>query len=410
MLKPQEALKKVLNTARNGRPARVPLTEACFLVAAEQVKAAESYPFFSNSSMDGFAVRSADLKGAAAERPVSLPLAGEVRTAAGETLVLPHGRTIRIMTGGVLPEGADAVVKREDVKERESEIVFYRPAGAGSFINRRGEEIAAGTLLWPAGRQLDPPALGLFASLGIDKVKIYPAPKISLIATGDELVEAGRPRAAGQVCDSISPMLVSCLRQIGIQIPRVLRCRDELDVLTRSIRARLEESDIVITVGGVSMGDYDLVMGSVKRLAVRQVFWKVAQKPGKPLFFGRRRRKLVFGLPGNPASALVCYLLYVLPAIRKIMGFAEPGPFWHQGRLAAAVSNRSSRTCYARGNYQAQAGGGYSLETAQRQSSYMLSSFAGANALIELPPGPLSLAAGRTVNFCKVPWAEPVCR
>ena len=181
MLEPHEALKKVLDNTRTARPALVSLSEACFLVAAEQVKAPESYPFFSNSSMDGYAVRCVDLKAASAERPVSLLLAGEVRAAAGENLVLTPGKTIRIMTGGMLPQGADAVVKREDVKELESEIEFYRPVEKGSFINRRGEEIASGTVLWPAGRQLDPPALGLLASMGIDKMKIYPANRFLMI-------------------------------------------------------------------------------------------------------------------------------------------------------------------------------------------------------------------------------------
>ena len=314
------------------------------------------------------------------------------------------------MTGGVLPEGADAVVKREDVKEGRSDITFYHAAEAGSFINHRGEEIAEGAVLWPAGRRIDPAALGLFASLNIDRVKVFPAPKVSLVTTGDELVEVGAPRTGGQIYDSISPMLVSCLQQAGAGIARVLRCADELSVLSETVRAAYRESDITITVGGVSMGDYDLVLRCMEELGVERVFWKVAQKPGKPLFFGKGDGKLVFGLPGNPASALVCYLLYVLPAIRKMMGYSEPGPLWYQGRLTRKVSNTDTRTCFARGSYALESNGGYRLETARGQSSYMLSSFAGANALIELPPGPATLAAGQTADFTPIHWTEPVCR
>ena len=157
------------------------------------------------------------------------------------------------------------------------------------------------------------------------------------------------------------------------------------------------------------MGDYDLVLRCLEQLGVERMFWKVAQKPGKPLFFGKSGRKLVFGLPGNPASSLVCYLLYVLPAIRQMMGYPEPGPVWYQGRLAADVSNNDSRTFFARGIYVPEHPGGYRLETALGQSSYMLSSFAGANALIELPSGPVTLEAGRKADFTPLSWTEPVC-
>ena len=177
MLQPREALGKVIESTQSSAPVLVPLAEACSLVTAEEVLSPAAYPFFSNSSMDGYAVRSVDLKGASADEPVILPLAGEVRAASGETLRLPPGRTIRIMTGGALPEGADAVVKREDVKEAQGRITFYRAVDPGSSINRQGEEIAAGTVLWPAGRRINPAALGLFASQGIGRVKYSRLPK-----------------------------------------------------------------------------------------------------------------------------------------------------------------------------------------------------------------------------------------
>jgi molybdopterin molybdotransferase len=404
MLQPQEALGKVLDSVRTVKPEQVPLADACCLVPAQDVKATEAYPFFSNSSMDGYAVRRDDLESASPETPVTLPLAGEVRAAPGESLELPPGKTIRIMTGGVLPGGADAVVRREDVEEKPEEVVFYKLPAAGSYINRCGEEISAGMVLWPAGRQINPTVLGLLSTMGFDRVTVFPPPEISIITTGDELVAAGKPRAEGQIYDSISPILVSCLEHAGVSNSRVLMAGDDPEGLTRTIRARLEESDIVITVGGVSVGDYDLVMRSMEELGVERVFWKVMQKPGKPLFFGRRGKKLVFGLPGNPASALVCYLLYVLPAIRKMMGFEEAGPCWSKGRLAKSVSNNDSRTCFARGIFSRETDEGFRLETTVGQSSYMLSSFAAANALIELPPGPITLDAGQRVNFMQLPW------
>jgi len=399
MLTPSEAIQLVLATARTGRAVERPLEEACFLVAAEDIIARQAYPYFSYSSMDGYAVHSGDLAGASADKPVTLPLAGEIRAGTEKRPVLPPGQAMRIMTGGPVPEGCDAVVQREDVGEGEESVTFYGPVAEGNFINREGEEVARGDILWRAGEMLTPAAVGLLATHGVSSAAVYPAPSVFVLTTGDELVAPGRPRSYGQVYDSVTPMLAAAFRAAGIDRITSRRCKDDPgslhDILTRA----LAESDMVVTVGGVSMGDYDFVGDAAERAGVEKVFWKVRQKPGKPLYFGTKADRLLFGLPGNPAAALACFHLYILPVLRRTMGFSTTGPEWRNGVLAQEMENETDRTNFLRVVARKDNRGGYLLEQAGRQSSYMLNSFSRANALARLPPGPLKLGAGETVQF-----------
>ena len=399
MLTPSEAIRLVLETAAKGHAVEKSLEQACFLVAAEDIVAEQAYPYFSYSAMDGYAVHSADLAEACAERPVTLTLAGEIRAGAGESPVLRRAHAIRIMTGAPLPEGCDAVVKREDVAEREDSVVFSGPVAKGNFINRQGEEIEQGSVLWPAGEILNPAAVGLLTTFGICSAAVYPAPSVSVIATGDELIAPGQPRSGGLIYDSATPMLAAAFRAAHIERIDSLRCRDDPTALQEALSRALADSDIVVTVGGVSMGDYDFVDDAAERAGVEKVFWKVSQKPGKPLYFGSKGDRLLFGLPGNPAAVLACFHLYVLPALRRIMGFSAPGPEWRSGFLAEAMDNGTDRTNFLRVVARRDGRGHYLLERAGGQSSYMLGSFSRANALALIPPGPVRLDAGEKVQF-----------
>ncbi len=404
MLTPSKAIELVLEAARKGRAVERPLEEACFLVTAEDVIAEQAYPYFSYSSMDGYAVHSEDLDGASADNPVTLPLAGEIRAAAGKRPVLPRGQAIRIMTGGPMPEGSDAVVQQEDVDEKADSVTFYGPVAKGNFINREGEEIARGDILWPAGKALNPAAIGLIATFGVSSIAVYPAPSVFILTTGDELIAPGEPRGYGEIYDSVTPMLASALRRAGFDRISSRRCKDDRGLLHDALSLALAESDIVVSVGGVSMGEYDFVRDVAERAGVEKIFWKVSQKPGKPLYFGKKGDTLLFGLPGNPAAALACLQLYVLPAARRIMGYSSPGPEWLNGVIAEAMENRPDRTNFLRVVARKDAHGGYLLERAGGQSSYMLSSFSRANALAQLPPGPVRIDAGEKVQFAPLFW------
>lgn len=404
MLTPSKAIELVLEAAQKGRAVERPLEEACFLVTAEDVIAEQAYPYFSYSSMDGYAVHSEDLDGASADNPVTLPLAGEIRAATGKRPVLPRGQAIRIMTGGPMPEGSDAVVQQEDVDEKADLVTFYGPVAKGNFINREGEEIARGDILWPAGKALNPAAIGLIATFGVSSIAVYPAPSVFILTTGDELIAPGEPRGYGEIYDSVTPMLASALRRAGFDRISSRRCKDDRGLLLDALSLALAESDIVVSVGGVSVGEYDFVRDVAERAGVEKIFWKVSQKPGKPLYFGKKGDTLLFGLPGNPAAALACLQLYVLPAARRIMGYSSPGPEWLNGVIAEAMENRTDRTNFLRVVARKDAHGGYLLERAGGQSSYMLSSFSRANALAQLPPGPVRIDAGEKVQFAPLFW------
>jgi len=398
LIAPEQALALVLKHAPVGLPVKAPLVAAGSHVAAEDIAASAAYPWFSFSAMDGYAVASADLVAASADNRVTLPVDAEIRAGNTERMALPRGRAMRIMTGAPLPEGADSVVPREEVGEEGQSAVFSAAAEPGRFINRAGEEIAAGEVVWRAGEMLTPAGVGLLAALGVDSVSVYPRPVVSVVSTGDELVEPGEARAHGQIFDSLTPALSCALAdELCFEIHQY-RCPDDRESLYCMLGLALEKTDLALVAGGVSVGDYDFSLPVFERLEVRKIFHGVDQKPGKPLYFGKKGEKAVFGLPGNPASALACFYLYVRPAVRRFAGFADPRPAWKKGRLAGPVENRQARTHFVRGQATL-TGTGWEVKPAGRQSSYMLVSFSRANALVKLPPGPVSLAGGEEVDF-----------
>jgi molybdopterin molybdotransferase len=408
LISPQEALELVLSTTGKGEPERLSLEECGGLVCAVDIHAERAWPFFSFSAVDGYAVRVADITDASAGNPVSLTVSGEVRAAAGEKAMLSPGSAMRVMTGGALPDGAEAVVMREETREEKSSVTFFAPARPGQHINREGEELTAGTLLVKAGSILSPPAIGLLATLGHERIPVYPPPAVSVLTTGDELVPPGAQLSHGQIYDSIAPMLSAALRAAGVKKIETCRCTDDPETLIKSFSACLERSDIVLTVGGVSMGDYDHLGGVFERAGVKKVFWKVAQKPGKPLYFGHCDSKLVFGLPGNPAAALACFSLYALSAIRCFMGRSEPAPRWRQGVLIEGIENRETRVNFMRGDYTLNDRGEYELRRAGGQVSYMLGSYAASSVLLEIPAGPVRLESGACVRFLPHYWEDPL--
>ena len=398
LLSPERALELVLESVPAGLPVNTPLVSACRHVAAGDVAAPEAYPWFSFSAMDGYTVAAEDIALASAANPVSLPVQAEIRAGETKKIALERGKTLRIMTGAALPEGADSVVPREVVGEEGDRAVFSAPTEAGKYINRAGEEIPTGEVVWKAGEVLTPAAVGLLASLGLDSVPVYPRPVVALVSTGDELVTPGEDRCYGQIYDSLTPALSCALADEWTFDIHQYRCPDDRESLYAVLSLALDKCDLLLVAGGVSAGDYDFTLPVFGRLGVRRIFHGVDQKPGKPLFFGMKDEKPVFGLPGNPASALVCFHLYVKPAIRRFAGFAAPGPAWENGRLAERMENREKRTNFVRALARESADG-WQVSAAGLQNSYMLVSFARANALLRLPPGPLSLAKGKEIEF-----------
>lgn len=316
MLTPSQALRIILDGVGPLPGRGVDLDEALGRVLAEDIQSTEAIPPFVNSAMDGYAVRGADLEAV----PVRLKVVGDRAAGGTGSEVVARGTALRIMTGAPMPEGADTVVPVE-LTARDGDFVEIRktvPVGAN--IRLAGEDVREGEIVLTTGALLRASELGLLAALGRPRVTVVPPPTVAVITTGDELVEVSSPLGPGQIRDANLHSLCAQVRACGaipLPIPRV---KDDAGVLEAALRSALERADAVITNGGISMGEYDHIKPVMERLGVERLFWQVAQKPGKPMAFSLWRGKPVFGVPGNPVSALICFEEYVRPALRKMMG------------------------------------------------------------------------------------------
>jgi molybdopterin molybdotransferase len=319
MITVREALDLVLADVAPLGVETVALPHAAGRVLAEAVTATRDVPPFRNTAMDGYAVRAADVASAASARPVRLRILEVVGAGAVPRAEVTGGTATKIMTGSPMPEGADAVVRIEDTSEAGGEVHIRVGVPAGANVRHPGEDMKVGERVLGAGRPLRPADIGLLASLGAAVVRVSRRPEVAILATGDELVEIGQPLGPGQIVNSNAYTLAAAVEEAGA-VARVLGiARDSADATRRAFADALA-SDMVLSTGGVSMGSFDIVREVLAGLGVRERFWKVAQKPGKPLTFGVREPTPVFGLPGNPVSALVCFYIYVRPALRAMMG------------------------------------------------------------------------------------------
>ena len=335
MISVREALACVLGELPRLGAEQVAVTRARGRVLAEAIRAPRDVPPFANSAMDGYAVRAADTSGAAATRPVALRVLETVGAGGLPQQAVAAGAAIRIMTGAVVPEGADAVVRVEDTREVAGGVEILNAVRSGNAIRHAGEDMRADEVVLTVGRLLRPADVGLLASLGFAMVRVVRRPRVTVLVTGDELVEVGQPLGPGQIFNSNAYTLAAAVEEAG-GIPTLLGIvRDEPELM-RSAFAEAFSADMVLSTGGVSMGSFDFVRRILQDLSYQERFWQVAQKPGKPLTFGLRRDVPVFGLPGNPVSSLVCFYVYVLPALRMMMGLQQV----HLPNVAAVLTER----------------------------------------------------------------------
>lgn len=393
MLSVSEAQSIVLNHTQTPAGDVEALTSALLgHVLAEPVTADLDSPPFDKSMMDGFAVRASDCATAESR----LRVVGEVTAGSDSVPALDAGTAVRIMTGAPIPDGADAVVMKERCRDLDDAVVID-PVEAGTNILRRGSEMQAGQVVLDVGTRLRAPEFGLLAAVGRTTVSVYPAPRVSVIATGDELVEANMTPRAGQIRNSNGPMLVMQAVQAGA-LPRYLGiARDEPNVMRSLIREGLEGGGVVILSGGVSAGSYDLVPSVLTDLGVETHFHKVAMKPGKPILFGTRGDVLVFGLPGNPVSSFVCFELFVRPALNKLRGESEPIASPISLPLAESLRYNSDRPTYYPAKRR-RSEHGIVVEPVPWIGSADLKSVTRTDALILLPAGESDLPAGQSVS------------
>jgi molybdopterin molybdotransferase len=398
MLAVSEAQAIVLQHAHPLPPEGTPLnSQALGLVLAEDVASDLDMPPFDKALMDGYALRAADLT----EGGGTLTVIEEVT--AGNTPARPvgPGQATRIMTGAPMPDGADAVVMLERTRALDGEQVrLEEPARPGQNVLARGEEMRRGQTVLSAGALLRPQEFGVLATVGRTAVRVHPRPRVALLSTGDELVDASEVPGPGQIRNSNGPMLAAQVLRAG-GVPHSMGIgRDRVDDLRQLITEGLRAS-ILILSGGVSAGKLDLVPGVLQELAVQPHFHKVKMKPGKPAFFGSRDGTLVFGLPGNPVSALVCFELFVRPAIRKLSGHADAGPFLVQATLIEDFAYRTDRPTYHPARLH-QGENGWRVLPVPWFGSPDLRGLTRANAFVLFPPGDHVHHAGQPFAVLKV--------
>ena len=358
-------------------------------VLAGDVSSDLDSPPFAKSLRDGYAMRNADTAG----QPVQLKVVGEVAAGAKGQFTIGAGEAARIFTGAPIPDGADVVVMQEDC-QRDGEAVLIRGmARAGQWILPRGAEYRRGDVVLAAGTRLGPAELGLLASVGCVRASIFPRVRTGILSTGSEIVEPAIVPTGSQIRNSNGPMLEALCRQSGACPTYLGIVRDDRNDLINQLRQSLDQHDITIVSGGVSVGDHDHLPHVLAELGVTTHFHQVAMKPGKPVLFGSRGPKLLFGLPGNPVSAGVCFELFVRPAIRKLMGIATPEPAWIHLPLATDFTTSNDRPTFfpariaIRDDRQL-------VQPNGRMNSANLNTLAGADALVMAPAGSLSLKAG----------------
>jgi molybdopterin molybdotransferase len=383
----------VLEHARPLPAEEVAVAAAAGRVAAADVKALVDLPPFPSSAMDGFAVRSGDLPGA-------LRVTGESAAGAPFQGTVGVGEAVAISTGGVVPEGSDAVLPIEYVVTNDNAIETAEVLDVGANVRPRGGDVRGGEVVVARGTLLRAAHVAAAAAAGVASIPCARRPRVAVVATGSELVPPGRELGHGQVYEANGAMLAAALRAAGAEVLSVETAGDDEQVL-RSALARGLGADALVTSGGVSVGEHDLVRAVERELGVEEIFWRIAMRPGKPLAFGVRDATLVFGLPGNPVSALVGCELFVKPALRALQGLAEPLPVFEPGRLSQSLRRNGERDQFVRALVRREADG-IELDPVRGQESHMIARSSLADALIHVPRGNGEVAAGDTVSWLRL--------
>jgi molybdopterin molybdotransferase len=400
MLSLDRAMREVVARFAPTPVERVALKDALGLCTAEPLHARFDAPGFDNSAMDGYAVRAVDVVGASDSSPVVLRLVAESRAGGPSPSALPVGHAAPIFTGAPLPPGADAIVVREDSTREDATVLLRFASPPGHHVRRRGEDSSVGDALVAAGSTIDGGVIALLASQGHHELVVHRRPRVAVLTTGDELrdVETGE---AGTLLDSNGPMLDALIREAGGEPVRLPRAGDSLEPLKDALREGLR-ADLLVTTGGVSVGDHDHVRAALEAVGIALAFWKVALKPGKPLVFGTREdRGAVLGLPGNPVSAFVTFHLFVRPVIRTLLGDTAPWPAVRRARLGAPLRHATGRTELLRARLEG-FGEDERVEVLPRQGSGALASLGSAEVLVVLPAEVETIGAGELV------WVWPL--
>lgn len=359
----------------------LPLYQANTRILAKSLVAGLDMPPADNSAMDGYAIRFADYQ-AGRQLPV------QQRSYAGDTPeALKPGHCIRLFTGSVMPEGADTVVMQEDATEADNSLVINQPPVQGAHIRRQGEDVKKDSILLEGGTQIGPAQVALLASQGYAAVPVYTQLKVGILTTGDELVDPGTPLKAAQIYNSNGAMLASMVAQLGADPTHVLHAKDTLDSLQQALNTLIAECDLVLSVGGVSVGEKDLVKPAIEKVGGALDLWRVKMKPGKPVALAHAQNKPIVCLPGNPVSAYAVFALLVSPLVRSMQGRKNWMPLVQNGRLNSQAPFNKSRDEFIRVQAQANQDGALDLIPFANQGSGVISSLPWSDGLARIPAG-----------------------
>jgi molybdopterin molybdotransferase len=383
-----EARRRVLDAIPALEAEMTSIDAALGRVLAQDVRATGDVPPFACSAMDGYAV-------GAGPAGRTLAVAGESRAGAPSDHALSSGEAIRISTGAALPLGADAVVRQEDVAESDGRVEIRAAVSELENVRAAGEDMKAGQLVLSAGTLLTAVELGAAVAAGAAELRVARQPHVSVLSTGDELRAPGEPLGPGEIHNSNAPMLAGLATRLGARVSPPARLRDDRAATESALAQAVEQSDLVLVSGGVSVGPHDHVKPALATLRVEEVFWGVALQPGKPTWFGVRDGKLVFGLPGNPVSAVVTFTLFAWPALAALQGAAQPRSR-PQARLGTAVRRNPAREQALRVRLEYDQGAPVAIPNGP-QGSHIVSSLLGADALAMIPSGDGELPRGAPV-------------
>lgn len=393
MISVKEALELVAKHSNINQLQELSINDSCGMILGENVYSPISFPPFDQSAMDGFAIK---LNGDAIE----FRILGEIK--AGDdasNLNLQPGEAYQIYTGAMCPKNVDLICRVEDTETTDQKVRINKFPKLNANIRPAGEQINEEELALEKGIKLTPASVGFLATLGIEKIKCYSVPKVSVISTGNELVERSKNNnlPLGKIYESNGLMLIAALKQCSIYQTNYHHVDDDLTRTFSIIKEELLSADILLITGGISVGEYDFVEEALGKNGVEKIFYKVNQKPGKPLFFGKKENKLVFALPGNPAAALTCFYIYVWPAIQQMMGFGFQSLSQSKLPVNQSVNKPNDREQFLKARIE-----GEKVHLLEGQSSAMLQSFAASNGLIYIPDG-TTVETGELVDVIKLP-------
>ncbi len=394
MISVEEAYSLILKNAKVLKPSTSSLSDALGSVVAKTILSPIDLPLFNQSAMDGYAFLYSDYA-----NKKQIKIIGEVAAGKAFDKQLISGQGVRIFTGANVPVGADTVVMQEKAAVKDNALVITDTAiSKGANIRKTGSQIKRGQIALPKGSLITPGGVGYLAAMGITTMATFPQPKITVVVTGSELKKPGKPLIKGEIYESNSFALESALKSIGINVHKVISIPDSFKQTVTVLRRAINDSDLILVTGGISVGKYDFVGAALTELGVKNIFYKIKQKPGKPLFFGKNDETLVFGLPGNPAAVLSCFYEYVYPAINAMCG--KKDVFLRKVKLAITVDypKKSGLSFFLKGKTSE-----FTVTPLDGQESYILSSFAVADCLIYLPAEAEAIKAGEMVEVHLLP-------